>query len=190
MDLVSESPADLTGTVVGVHRSGDHTFSKASHDSITLVPGLGVDGDAHQGARVKHRSRVAKDPDQPNLRQVHLVASELLDEVAELGFDVAPGAVGENVTTRGLDLIRLPVGSMVRLGDEALLALTGLRNPCGQINGLADGLQSAMIGRDDDGSLLLKTGVMSVVVRGGDVRPGDPVEVRFPPGPHSPLRRV
>ena len=188
--MSSSSPPDLVGTVVAVHRSEAHTFSKAEQASITLVAGLGVDGDAHQGPRVKHRSRVAKDPDQPNLRQVHLVAGELLAEVGELGFDVAPGQLGENVTTSGLDLIRLPVGSTVRLGEDALIALTGLRNPCVQIDAFAEGLQGAMLGRDDDGSLLRKTGVMSVVVRDGEVRPGDVIEVRFPPGPARRMQRI
>lgn len=164
-----------------MHRSGEHTFSKPSVEDITLLAGLGVEGDAHMGARVKHRSRVARDPDQPNLRQVHLVASELLDEVNAKGYEVEPGALGENITTVGLDLIRLPVGTTLRIGD-ALLALTGLRNPCPQIRDLGEGLQSEMIGRDDDGRLLLKTGVMSVVVAGGVVRPGDGIQVAFPPG--------
>ncbi|MEM1332431.1 MAG: MOSC domain-containing protein [Actinomycetota bacterium] len=187
---MDEIDPDLTGSVVAVHRSAEHEFSKASCAEITVVAGLGVVGDAHQGARVQHRSRVAKDPEQPNLRQVHLVASELLEEVTRLGFEVAPGALGENVTTAGLDLIRLPVGSMVRLGDDVLLALTGLRNPCVQIDAFAEGLQAAMLGRDDDGSLLRKTGVMAVVVQGGAVRPGYPIEVRFPPGPPRRMGRV
>lgn len=184
------SPPDLVGSVVAVHRSGDHTFSKESVGEITLVPGLGVEGDAHSGPRVKHRSRVKVNPDQPNLRQVHLVASELLAEVAEQGFTVSPGEVGENITTAGLDLIRLPVGSVLRLGDEALIALTGLRNPCVQIDAFQEGLQGAMLGRDDDGSLLRKTGAMSVVVHGGTVRTGDPIEVRFPPGPAVRMQKI
>jgi len=173
-----------------VHRSDEHTFSKMSVDEITLLPGLGVEGDAHSGPRVKHRSRVKANPDQPNLRQVHLVASELLTAVGDQGFAVDPGQVGENVTTSGLDLIRLPVGSMLRLGDEALVSLTGLRNPCVQIDAFQDGLQRAMLGRDDDGSLLRKTGVMSVVVHGGVVRPGDSIEVRFPPGPAIRMQKI
>lgn len=188
--MSSTSPPDLVGTIVAVHRSDSHTFSKREQASIHLVPGLGVEGDAHQGARVKHRSRVARDPDQPNLRQVHLVASELLGEVAEQGFQVVPGDLGENVTTSGLDLIRLPIGSVVRLGDDAIIALTGLRNPCVQIDAFAEGLQGAMLGRDDDGSLLRKTGVMSVVVRGGEVRPNDSIEVRYPPGPHHRMEKI
>jgi len=186
---VSSQP-DLVGSVVAVHRSREHTFSKVSVDEITLIPGLGVEDDAHSGPRVKHRSRVRANPDQPNLRQVHLVASELLDEVADAGFTVEPGQVGENITTAGLDLIRLPVGSMLRLGDEALVSLTGLRNPCVQIDAFQEGLQDAMLARDDDGSLLRKTGVMSVVVHGGAVRPGDPIEVRFPPGPSIRMQKI
>jgi MOSC domain-containing protein YiiM len=178
-----------SGTVVAVHRTETHEFSKQTRESITLLAGLGVESDAHMGARVKHRSRVARDPNQPNLRQVHLVASELLDEVAGKGYEVAPGALGENVTTRGLDLIRLPVGTTLRIGD-ALLALTGLRNPCPQIRDLGEGLQSEMIGRDENGRLLLKTGVMSVVVRGGDVRPGDEIHVAFPPGAPMPMEKI
>lgn len=184
------TPPDLVGSVVAVHRSGDHTFSKRAVDAITLLAGLGVEGDAHSGARVRHRSRVAQDPDQPNLRQVHLVASELFDEVAGAGFTVGPGDVGENVTTAGLDLIRLPVGSVLRLGPDALVALTGLRNPCVQIDAFQEGLQGAMLGRDDDGKLLRKTGVMSVVVRGGVVTPGDTIEVRFPPGPPTRMEKI
>ena len=178
-----------SGSVVAVHRSAEHTFSKTPQESITLVAGLGVNGDAHQGARVKHRSRVERDPSQPNLRQVHLVASELLDEVNAKGYDVTPGALGENVTTSGLDLIRLPVGTTLRIGD-ALLSLTGLRNPCPQIRSLGDGLQKEMIERAADGTTLLKTGVMAVVVLGGDVHPGDAITLALPPGDPIPMQRV
>lgn len=141
------------------------------------------------GARVKHRSRVERDPTQPNLRQVHLVASELLDEVNAAGFDVSPGAIGENITTSGLDLINLPVGTTLRIGD-CLLALTGLRNPCVQIDAFQDGLQGAMFGRDDNGKLVRKTGVMSVVVNGGEIRPGDPIAVALPPGDPIPMQKI
>ncbi len=184
------APADLVGSVVAVHRSAEHTFSKRSQPSITLLPGLGVDGDVHSGPRVRHRSRVKIDPDQPNLRQVHLVASELFAEVAEHGFSVEHGQLGENITTAGLDLIHLPVGSTLRLGTDALISLTGLRNPCVQIDAFQEGLQGAMLGRDDDGRLLRKTGVMSVVVRGGIVSPGDTIELRFPPGPPVRMEKV
>lgn len=182
-------PTDAVGTVVAVHRSDDHTFSKPTCDSIELLAGLGVAGDAHSGPRVKHRSRVARDPEQPNLRQVHLLAAEVLDEVAERGFSVEPGDIGENITTRGLDLIRLPVGTTLRIGD-AVLALTGLRNPCVQIDAFADGLQGAMLGRDDNGALVRKSGVMSVVVTGGTIRPGDEILAAFPAGAHAPMQKI
>lgn len=178
---------DAVGRVAAVHRSDTHTFSKVGQSSITVVAGLGVEGDAHQGARVKHRSRVARDPDQPNLRQMHLMAAELLDEAVDNGFAVAPGDLGENVTTEGLDLVQLPAGSTARIGDDVVIALTGLRNPCVQIDAFAEGLQSMMLGRRDDGSLLRRAGVMSVVVVGGEIRVGDPIAVRFPAGP---LRRL
>ena len=187
--------ADLTGTVVAVHRSATHTFSKQPEPSVELVAGLGVEGDAHQGARVRHRSRVAADPDQPNLRQVHLVAAELIDEVVAAGHDLVPGQLGENVTTSGLDLIGLPVGTLLRIGDDAVLALTGLRNPCPQIRGVGDGVLKMMFTDAGDyggepGEKLGRTGAMAVVAAGGTIRPGDTIAVRFPPGPHVPMRRV
>ena len=175
--------------VVAVHRSPEHTFSKEPVDQIELVAGLGVDGDAHMGARVKHRSRVERDPTQPNLRQVHLVATELLDEVNAAGFDVLPGDVGENITTRGLDLINLPAGTTLKIGST-LMALTGLRNPCVQIDAFQEGLQGAMLGRADDGSLIRKTGVMAVVILGGTINSGDGIDVAMPAGEPVPMDRV
>lgn len=175
--------------VVAVHRAPDHTFSKQTSDSITLIAGLGVDGDAHMGASVKHRSRVKMDPDQPNLRQVHLIASELLDEVNAKGYTVHPGDLGENITTAGLDLINQPVGTTLRIGD-AIVALTGLRNPCVQIGAFADGLQGEMLGRDEHGKLVRKTGVMAVVVHGGDVRPGDEILASAPAGAPVPMEKI
>jgi MOSC domain-containing protein YiiM len=175
--------------VVAVHRSSDHTFSKRATDSIELLAGLGVSGDAHMGAQVKHRSRVKMDPTQPNLRQVHLMASETLVEANEAGFEVAPGDLGENITTSGLDLIRLPVGTTLRIGG-ALLALTGLRNPCVQIDAFAEGLQGQMLGRDQSGKLIRKSGVMSVVVRGGTVSTGDEILVGAPAGEPMPMEKI
>lgn len=175
--------------VVAVHCSPSHDFSKQTADSITLIAGLGVEGDAHMGARVKHRSRVERDPLQPNLRQVHLIASELLDEVNAKGYDVAPGNLGENITTVGLDLISLPVGTSLRIGDT-VLALTGLRNPCPQIKNFGEGLQSEMIGRDENGKLLLKTGVMAVVLRGGTVRTDDEILTAAPAGDPMPMQKI
>ena len=176
--------------VVAVHRSGTHTFSKPSVDEVVFVAGIGVDGDAHAGPLVKHRSRVAKDPNQPNLRQICLFPQELLDDVATRGFAVAPGDLGENVTTIGLDLFDLPVGSVLKLGDEAMVVLTGLRNPCGQINGLQEGLLAELRTKDDDGETVRRGGVMSMVVNGGVVRAGDPIEISRPPGEPIPMQKV
>lgn len=188
MTSAPSSPDQSRGKVVAVHRAPEHAFSKATTESITLLAGLGVEGDAHMGARVKHRSRVAKDPMQPNLRQVHLIASELLDEVNTKGYDVSPGDLGENITTVGLDLIALPVGTSIRIGD-AILALTGLRNPCVQIGAFAEGLQGEMLGRDD-GKLVRRTGVMAVVICGGEVTPGDEILVAAPAGDPLPMEKI
>jgi MOSC domain-containing protein YiiM len=180
----------MTARVDSVHRSAEHGFSKLAEPAIELVAGLGVAGDAHQGARVKHRSRVKADPSQPNLRQVHLIHTEILDRAADAGFTVHPGDLGENITTSGVDLLDLPVATTLAVGPDVLLSLTGLRNPCGQIDGFKSGLREVFLDRDDDGRVLLLAGVMAVVVRGGTVRPGDPIAVARPPEPHHRLERV
>ena len=180
----------MRGTVEAVSVSAAHTMSKPGAEAIRLVAGLGVEGDAHAGVTVKHRSRVARNPSQPNLRQVHLIHAELHDELRALGFDVAPGEMGENVTTRGIDLLGLPVGTRLRLGDEAVVEITGLRNPCGQLNGVQPGLMVATLGRDGDGNLIRKAGVMGVVIAGGEIRPGHPITVSLPAEPHQPLAPV
>lgn len=182
---MSEQPV-----VVAVSRDAEHRFSKPVAEEIVLLAGLGVQGDAHAGASVQHRSRVAADPTRPNLRQVHLIQDELYAELRDSGFDVAAGQLGENVTTLGVDLLGLPRDTQLHLGDEAVVAVTGLRNPCAQINSFRPGLLHAVLGRDDHGGAFLKAGVMSVVVRGGPVRPGDGIEVRLPAGPHRALARV
>src|SRR4051794_5876027 len=156
-----ESNEPIAPIVEAVHVDADHAFSKHAVDTITLVPGMGVLGDAHFGATVQHRSRVAIDATQPNLRQVHLIQGELHDELRSRGFDVDPGGMGENVTTRGVDLLALPTGTLLRLGADALVALTGLRNPCGQLNGLQPGLLEA-VSRDATGDLVRRAGVMAV----------------------------
>jgi hypothetical protein len=179
----------MTARVAGVHSSADHTFSKPSVDAVTLVAGLGVDGDAHSGARVKHRSRVAKDATQPNLRQVLLFPTELLDDLATRGFDVPQGALGENITTTGVDIFELPTGTVLRLGAEAMIVLTGLRNPCGQINGLHDGLLGELRTKVD-GETVRRGGVMSVVVNGGVVQAGDPIQIALPPGEPVAMRPI
>ena len=173
-----------------MHASATHTMSKASRARIRLLEGLGVEGDAHLGATVKHRSRVARDPSQPNLRQVHLIHAELLDELDEAGFAVTAGMMGENVTTRGVDLLALPAGARLHLGADAVVEVTGLRNPCAQLDGLSPGLMAATLDRDERGDLVRKAGVMGVVVAGGEVRPGDPIRVELPPEPHRPLGPV
>jgi MOSC domain-containing protein YiiM len=165
-------------------------MSKPCEGSIRLVEGLGVDGDAHLGVTVKHRSRVAKDPTAPNLRQVHLVHAELHDELRARGFALAPGEMGENVTTRGVDLLGLPTGTRLRLGDAAIVEVTGLRNPCGQLDGLQKGLMAATLDRDAEGNLIRKAGIMGVVIAGGEVRPGDPIGVELPAPPHRKLEAV
>ncbi len=172
-------------------RSGRHGPVKSSQDAIALVPGLGVDGDAHAGATVQHLSRVRRDPSQPNLRQVHLIHSELHDELRADGFDVAPGQMGENVTTRGVDLLALPAGTRLHLGTGgAVVEVTGLRNPCSQLDGIQPGLMEATLDRGEDGELVRKAGVMAVVLEGGQVRPGDGIRLELPPQPHRALEPV
>ncbi|HJQ44371.1 MAG TPA: MOSC domain-containing protein [Jatrophihabitantaceae bacterium] len=180
----------MTATVIAVARDAQHRFSKSVEPSITLVEGVGVDGDAHAGITVQHRSRLKATPTAPNLRQVHLVSGELLDELNEHGFDVRPGDIGENVTTRALDLLALPTGTRLRLGVDAVVEITGLRNPCIQLDRFQDGLRAAVLDHDVDGNLIRRAGVMSVVVNGGDVRPGDEIAVELPTEPHSPLQPV
>jgi MOSC domain-containing protein YiiM len=177
-------------TVTAVSRDAEHAFTKPVRDRIRLLAGLGVEGDAHLGRTVQHRSRVARDPTAPNLRQVHLIAAELHDELTARGFAVAPGDLGENVTTRGVDLVALPAGARLRLGAAAVVAVTGLRNPCAQLDAFAPGLVRAVLDRDGAGRLVRKAGVMAVVVASGDVRPGDPIGVELPPRPHVALDRV
>jgi MOSC domain-containing protein YiiM len=176
--------------VIAVSCRADHNVSKRNRDSIRLLAGLGVEGDAHAGETVKHRSRVRADPTQPNLRQVHLIHSELHDELREQGFDVTPGAMGENVTTRGVDLLGLPTGTRLRLGEDAVVEVTGLRNPCTQLDGLQEGLMAAVLDRDAEGNLVRKSGIMGVVLTGGEVRPGDSIEVELPAPPHRALEKV
>lgn len=180
----------VDGIVTAVSRSASHTMVKPNHESIHLLCGLGVEGDAHLGETVKHRSRVRRDPSQPNLRQVHLIHEELYDELREAGFTVVPGQMGENVTTRGVDLLGLPSGTLLHLGDGAVVEVTGLRNPCVQLNALQPGLMAAALGRDQQGGLVRKSGIMSIVLADGDVRPGDSIRVELPPEPHGPLEPV
>jgi MOSC domain-containing protein YiiM len=177
----------VSAHVAAVAAAADHDFSKTVLPRIMLVAGLGVSGDAHAGVTVKHRSRVAINPDQPNLRQVHLVHAELFDDLAERGFHLAPGDIGENIVTRGVALLDLPVGTRLRLGADAVVELTGLRNPCAQLDRFQRGLTKAMIDRGPDGDIIRKSGVMAIVVAGGNVVANDAIIVLPPPQPHQPL---
>jgi len=180
----------MNAVVTAVSRSTSHTLVKSNQDSIRLVAGLGVDGDAHQGATVKHRSRVVRDATQPNLRQVHLIHAELHEQLRTAGFAVSAGQMGENITTQGIDLLALPPGARLCLGAAAVVAVTGLRNPCAQLDRIHRGLMAATLDRDEHGNLVRKAGIMGVVVTGGEVRPGDTIRVEFPPQPHRPLAPV
>ncbi len=180
---------DAPARVLGVYSSAEHAFSKQPVDEIELVAGLGVAGDSHQGAQVRHRSRVAADPTQPNLRQVHLMHTELFDELRP-DFDIKGGDLGENITTQGIDLLSLPTGATLRIGETALVTLTGLRNPCQQIEAFRPGLLKRVAYKDADGQLVRKAGVMGVVVLGGIIRPGDGIDLTLPPEPHVALERV
>lgn len=182
---------DLTGPrVVAVAARPGHHFSKTPCLSIHLSAGLGVDGDGHRGVTVKHRSRVRKDPTLPNLRQVHLIHAELFDEVRAKGFEVAPADLGENITTSGIALLALPTGTKLAIGDSAVVEITGLRNPCVQIDQFQSGLMHALLDRDADGNLIRKAGVMAIVHSSGEVHPGDQIEITLPDGPHQPLQPV
>jgi MOSC domain-containing protein YiiM len=178
------------GVVVAVARDGRHRFGKPTTTAIRLVPGLGVEGDAHAGATVQHRSRVRRDPTEPNLRQVHLIHAELFEELRAGGFAVTPGLMGENITTSGIDLLGLPTGARLRLGGEAVIEVTGLRNPCRQLDRLQPGLMAATLDRDAAGSLIRKAGIMAVVLSGGTVNRGDAIRVELPPEPRQPLAPV
>ena len=180
----------MNGKVVAVSSSPIHAFTKDQQAVIRLLEGLGVEGDTHAGVTVQHRSRVARDPNQPNLRQVHLIHSELHRELLQAGFKVEAGTMGENITTQGIDLLGLPTGTRLQLGREAIIEITGLRNPCLQLNGIQGGLMNAVLGRDEHGKLVRKAGIMAIVIKGGQIRPGDPITAELPPEPHKPLEPV
>lgn len=180
----------MAAVVTAVCSSVGHTLAKPPHEYVRLLSGLGVEGDVHSGATVKHRSRVARDATRPNLRQVHLIQAELHEELRAAGFPVGPGTMGENVTTRGVDLLGLPTGARLRLGDSAIVEVTGLRNPCAQLDEIQPGLMAATLNRDENGTLVRKAGVMGIVLAGGEVRPGDPIRVEVPRGGNRPLEPV
>jgi MOSC domain-containing protein YiiM len=178
-----------TGEVVAVHRARRHEFSKQTADEVVLIEGIGVEGDSHAGVTVQHRSRVRFTPRALNLRQVHLMHAELFDQIAADGFTVSPGDLGENITTHGIDLLGLPTGTLLRLGDEAVVEVTGLRNPCVQIDRFQDGLMKRLTPSTDDGFARL-AGIMSIVRAGGTVRAGDRIVVQLPAGEQRPLQPV
>ena len=190
--MINDQPTVINDqpTVVAVSRDGDHRFSKPQTLEILLLAGLGVHGDAHAGTTVQHRSHVAADPTQPNLRQVHLIHAELFAELGEQGFDVQPGQLGENITTGNLDLLALPCGTQLHIGPEAVVEVTGLRNPCAQINAFQPRLLNAVLGRDGNGEVVRRAGIMGMVVTDGRVMPGDGIMVRLPAEPHHALERV
>jgi len=176
--------------VEAVCRDGEHRFSKDRVETITLLAGLGVEGDAHSGVTVQHRSRVKRDPSAPNLRQVHLIAGELLDELCGAGFDVGPGVLGENITTRHIDLLALPTGARLRIGPAAVVEVTGLRNPCVQLDNFQKGLTAAVLDRTPAGELIRRAGVMGIVLVGGEVADRDLIDVVLPQPPYRALEPV
>lgn len=176
--------------VIAVSRDAEHKFSKQVVPEIAIIAGLGVEGDAHKGVTVQHRSRVAVDPSQPNLRQVHLMQAELFGELEGKGFTVGPADLGENITTEGIDLLALPRGAVLRIGEAVVLEVTGLRNPCVQIERFQPGLLKAVLDHGPNGELIRKAGIMTIVRSGGLARAGDPIAVDLPPLPHLPLERV
>lgn len=181
---------EISATVRAVASARRHAFSKETRLAIELIAGEGFVGDAHRGVTVKHRSRARFNPTLPNLRQVHLLHEELFVELVAQGFDIRPGELGENVTTTGVDLLSLPTGTRLRLGPQALVELTGLRNPCIQIERFRAGLLDAVLLRDAQGGVIRKTGVMAIVLEGGTITPGDAITVELPPLPHRPLEKV
>ena len=181
---------DMESTITAVSLSEGHSFSKPTQTSIRLLAGLGVEGDTHSGVTVKHRSRVKRDPTQPNLRQVHLIHAELHDELNAQGFNVSAGQMGENITTRGVDLLGLPTGTRLHLGKDAVVEITGLRNPCYQLDDFQQGLLKACLDHDEEGNLIRKAGVMGIVLVGGEVFSNDSIRVEYPPQPHQSLLPV
>ncbi|MGV3467198.1 MAG: MOSC domain-containing protein [Heyndrickxia sp.] len=179
----------ILGTVIAVSLSKKHTFSKKNQEIIRLLKGLGVEGDAHFGSTVKHRSRVAQNPNQPNLRQVHLIQNELFEELANR-FTIKPGQLGENITTVGLNLLELPTDTILSIGETAIIKVTGLRNPCVQIDHFQPGLLKAVLNKDSDGNLIRKAGIMGIILQSGEVKPGDTIRVEFPPRPFKKHERV
>jgi MOSC domain-containing protein YiiM len=176
--------------VIAVASAPTHQLAKRPATEICLLPGLGVAGDAHAGRTTQHQSQIRKDPTKPNLRQVHLIHAELFDELAAHGFHVSASELGENITTSGIDLLGLPRGTRLLLGSDAVVEVTVLRTPCRQLEAFMPGLPQALLGKDADGELLQKPGVMAIVLTGGAVRTNDVIRVQPPTEPHVKLRPV
>ena len=176
-----------TATVIAVASDKEHNFSKVTKPVITLIAGFGVEGDAHAGKTVQHLWDKERTPDAPNLRQVHLVHEEIFTELAEQGFNVSPGDIGENIVTRGIDLLKFPLGTLLEFESGAVVELTGLRDPCRKINKIQDGLIHKFVYKNDEGKRSVKSGVMSIVLKGGEIRPKDSITVILPDSPHEPL---
>jgi MOSC domain-containing protein YiiM len=189
-DIAVFAQVRVMTTVVSVNRAPSHDFSKSPVDEIVLVAGEGIVGDAHRGKTVKHRSRVKQNPDQPNLRQIHLIHLELIEALRRSGFRVDPGTMGENITTSGIDVLALPTGTILSIGNDVKVEVTGLRNPCAQLDNYQSGLTAAVLDRNEKGELIRKAGIMGIVVCGGTVRAGDAIQVQYPQGPHRPLLPV
>ncbi len=180
----------MKGKVVAVSLSPSHSFSKPNTFSIRLIEGLGVEGDSHFGETVQHLSRIKVDPTQKNLRQVHLITQELIDELQGKGFIITPGTIGDNITTLGIDLINLPTATRLKIGEHAVIEITGLRNPCSQLDKYQQGLTAAVLDRDENGKIIRRAGVMAIVICGGDISANDEITVELPPEPFIPLERV
>ena len=180
----------IKATVVSVSASGKHNFSKQPMSEISLIKEIGIEGDAHAGKKIQHRSRAAKDPDQPNLRQIHLIQEELFSDLKMAGFDIGPGDIGENITTKGIDLLNLPKGTILKIGSSALIEITGLRNPCIQTDSFREGLMSALVEKEPNGYIRRKAGVMGIVLEGGSIKPGDLIRIDLPAEPRNKLEPV
>ncbi len=179
----------VLGKVVAVSSSSKHSFSKENKQSINLVEESGVEGDAHFGSTVKHRSRVAQNPNQPNLRQVHLIHSELFEDLKGR-YTIEPGQMGENITTVGINLLDLPTDTLMYIGTTAIVKITGLRNPCAQIDHFKPGLLKAVLDKDTEGNLIRKAGIMGIVLQSGEVKSGDSIRIKLPSKPYKKLERV
>jgi len=179
-----------SGKVHSLSSSAQHSFSKHTTHQVEVIKGIGIKGDAHAGVKVKHRSRVAKDPNQPNLRQIHLIHLELLKELVAKGYTVNPGDLGENITTEGISILNLPKDTILKIGENVAIQITGLRNPCHQIDKFQKGLLKEVVGKNDAGDIIRMAGIMAIVLEGGMIKVNDEILVELPALPHQKLERV